>query len=458
MNPAMKQTTLYLIGVESSGAFPDTRSLERIRNCQALVLSKRHQTLLSPLLNDLSTIRLIPIAPVQEALVQAARELTHGDVVVLASGDPLFFGIGRTLLQFFSPDRIAIHPALSSMQLAFSRFKIPWDDAGFLSLHGRGRSSSIPGASDTGPSLACEANNLAATLLTHDKVFLFTDHNSSPDQIAKSLLTECGNGIDAEYVLYVAENLGMDNERLHTGTLSEIAEQTFTPLNVMILIKTSSSPMVPYFGLAEDEITHSRGLITKNEVRAASLHALRLPRQGVLWDVGAGSGSVGLEAARLFPELQVFAVEREEEQVKNIQKNREQFQAWNLKLLQGGAPDILTYLPAPDRVFIGGSGGQLHAIIDHAAKRLTPGGRIVVNAVLEKTAQDAPEYLHAQGLEVTLSEIKVTRRCYPQATDSPVSLAPWTAQKRPEQESQAMHPITIIVGQKKNTEQEKTDE
>ena len=403
---------------------------------------------------------MIPIAPIQDALKQSARELMQGDVVVLASGDPLFFGIGRTLLHFFGPDRIVIHPALSSMQLAFSRFKIPWDDARFISLHGR------------------EMKNLAATLLSHDKIFLFTDRTSSPDRIAISLLTECGRVIDAEYVIHVAENIGLENEHLHTGTISAIAQQTFAPLNVMILLRTkaSSASAAPSFGLREEEITHSRGLITKNEVRAASLHALRLPRQGVLWDVGAGSGSVGLEAARLFPELLVFAVEKEDEQIKNIQKNREQFQAWNLKPLQGSAPQVLADLPAPDRVFIGGSGGQLRAIIDHAAGRLNPGGRIVVNAVLEKTAQDAPAYLHAQGLEVTLSEIRVTRHCYPQTMDGPVSRAPGTVQERPqtmdgpvsrapgtvqerpEEESQPLHPITIIIGRKKNTEQENTDE
>jgi precorrin-6Y C5,15-methyltransferase (decarboxylating) len=449
--------------------------------------------MLAAILDDLPTVRLIPIAPVQDALQQAAHFLTEGDVVVLATGDPLFFGIGRTLLQFFGPDRIVIHPALSSMQLAFSRFKIPWDDAKFLSLHGREihnlTATAIPGSHGIRASMP-----VAAAILIHDKVFLFTDRTSSPDRIAGSLLTECGSGINTEYVVHVAENIGLDNEQLHTGTLSEIAEQTFGPLNVMILIKRSAAHPIPCFGLTEDEITHSRGLITKNEVRAASLHALRLPRHGVLWDVGAGSGSVGLEAARLFPELQVMAVERDEEQVKNIQKNRERFQAWNLKLFHGSALEVLKDLPAPDRVFIGGSGGQLRDIIDHVAERLRPGGRIVVNAVLEKTVQEAPTYLHAQGLEVTLSEIRVTRRRYPQAMDGPVSRAPgkvqerpqamddpvsqapgmvqerpqamdgpvsrapWTAQKRPEQGSQTMHPITIIVGRKKNTKQERTDE
>jgi len=413
MKQTAEQTSVHLIGVESSGVFSES-IIDLIRNCRALVLSKQHQALLSPLLDDLSAARLIPIAPVQDALKQAARELTHGDVVMLASGDPLFFGIGRTLLHFFGPARIVIRPALSSMQLAFARFKIPWDDAGFLSLHGR------------------ETKNLAASILTHDKVFLFTDRHSSPDRIAGSLLTECGSGINAEYVIHVAENIGMADERLHTGTLSEIAKLCFGPLNVMILMKTKASPasMAPCFGLSEDEITHSRGLITKNEVRAASLHALCLPRQGVLWDVGAGSGAVGLEAARLFPELQVFAVEREEEQITNIQKNRKEFQAWNLQVLHGSAPDALAGLPAPDRVFIGGSSGQLRTIIEHAAERLTPGGRMVVNAVLEKTAQEAPQYLHANGLQVTLSEINITRSCYP------------------DQGSQVMHPITIIVGRK----------
>ena len=470
----MKQAMIHLIGVDSSGPFSDN-TIDLIRNSVALVLSRRHRTRLASIVDDLPALCLIPIAPVQEALVQAARELTRGDIVILATGDPLFFGVGRTLLQAFNPDRILIYPALSSMQLAFSRFKIPWDDAGFLSLHGR------------------EIKSLASCLLSQDKIFLFTDQRSSPDLIAQTLLTECSHKIDSLYIVHVAENLGMKDERLHTGTFTEMAQRTFSPLTVMILIRTQRSPEKSCFGLSEDEIIHSRGLITKNEVRAASLHGLRLPRQGVLWDVGAGSGSVGLEAARLCPGLQVFAIERQDEQVENIHKNRQKFQAWNLQIIQGSAPDALAGLPAPDRVFIGGSGGQLSAIIGHAAERLSPGGRIVVNAVLEKTAQEAPAYLHEQGLSVSSSEIKVVRRHYPQTMDGPVSPAPGMDEGRPQamdgpvspapgmdegrpqtmdgpvshapgmdegrpqaMDGQTMHPITIIVGRK--IDQEKRDE
>ncbi|MDD3814339.1 MAG: precorrin-6y C5,15-methyltransferase (decarboxylating) subunit CbiE [Desulfocapsaceae bacterium] len=424
----MSQTRIHLIGVESGEQISE-KLIALLQNCRVLVLSKRHRTMLSSILDQQAVKRLIPIAPVKEALAQVALELIHGDVAILASGDPFFFGIGRTLLQLFGPDRIMVYPARSSMQIAFSRFKIPWDDARFLSLHGR------------------ETDNLASSILIHDKVFLFTDYRLSPDLIAHSLLAECGKAIDTEYRVHVAENLGMDNERLHTGTLSEIAVRSFSPLNVMILLKTSPTSTIPPFGLSENEIAHSRGLITKNEVRAASLHALRLPRHGVFWDVGAGSGAVGLEAARLFPELQVFAVERDDDQIGNIQQNRELFQTWNLQVFHGSAPDTLAALPAPDRVFIGGSGGQLRAIIEHTAGRLNPGGRIVVNAVLEKTAVNAPAFLHKQGLTVSLSEISVTRRPYPPVTDASQE-APLGWAERPEQGDQTLHPITIIVGQK----------
>jgi precorrin-6Y C5,15-methyltransferase (decarboxylating) len=469
----MKQTKIHLIGVESSGEL-SAQNIACIQNCRALILSNRHREMLLPILGGLPAVLQIPIAPVREALKQAESALTHGDVAILATGDPLFFGIGRTLLDFFGPERLLISPALSSMQLAFSRFKIPWDDAKFLSLHGNPRAGD---KKQEAGSISCPLSPapclLSPLLLNQDKLFLFTDHRSSPDRISQTLLDECGREINRDYLVHVAENLGFADEQLHTGTFSEIAKRTFGPLTVMIVIKTWQSPHPDTrFGLTEDEIVHSRGLITKNEVRAATLHELRLPCQGVFWDVGGGSGAISLEAARLFPGLQVFAVEREKEQIENIQENRNKFQVWNLQWLQGNAPDVLAALPDPDRVFIGGSGGHLRAIIEYATKRLLPGGRIVVNAVLEKTALEAPRFLHENGWHVTMSEIKVTRRrWYPQAMDGPVSRDPGMDQERPQAMdgpvsrdpgAQILHPITIIVGQKnraeKNQDREKRDE
>ncbi len=499
----MNQTMIYLIGVESSGEL-SAQTITLIRSCRALVLSRRHQNMLSPILDVLETVAQIPIAPVQETLQQTELALTHGDVAILATGDPLFFGIGRSLLDYFGPERLIISPALSSMQLAFSRFKIPWDDAQFFSLHGhptamdglvsraprtaQERPTALDGFVSQAPRTAQErpstsernqentplSRPLAPLLLNRNKLFLFTDHRLSPDRISQTLLDECGQAINCDYLVHVAENLGLADEKLHTGTFAEIAKLTFGPLTVMIICKTSQSHPANRFGLIEDEIVHSRGLITKNEVRAATLHALRLPDHGVFWDIGGGSGAISLEAARLFPALQVLTVEREDEQIANIQKNRDKFQAWNLQWIQGSAPDVLTSMPDPDRVFIGGSGGHLRAIIEYATRRMRPEGLIVVNAVLEKTAQDAPRYLHENGWCVTTSEIKVTRRRYPQVTDDQVSKAqrrlrvsrdPEMDQERPqatdgpvsqEPESLTLHPITIVVG-RNNRFQTKTN-
>lgn len=353
----------------------------------------------------------IPIVPLDMTLQRIEESLRDGDVTVLASGDPLFFGIGRKLISAFPEVEIQITPARSSMQLAFSRFQIPWDDAHFISLHGR------------------PAGNLAASLLRWPKVFVLTDRQNTPDMIARQLLKECGKEYTSEISVHVGENLGFEIERLIKGSLEEIADQAFVDPNVMILVNRSPALQIePVFGLQEPEICHSRGLITKNEVRAASIHSLRLPRNGVLWDVGAGSGSVGLEVARLFPGIQVMAIEKEEEQWQHIEANRKKFAAWNLELVKGMAPDALSNLPDPKRIFVGGSGGNLEQILDCCVTRLLPGGSIVVNAVIEKTAALAPEILYGYGLEVEIRELAVQRFSYPEG------------------DRQQYNPIKIIVG------------
>ncbi len=404
---------LHILGFDSSNL--DCSVLHStLGSSAALVTSSRLYEKLSESAGEVQLPPLIPIVPLAEALFQIQQSLKTGHVTVLASGDPLFFGIGRRLIEAFPDVEIHIAPALSSMQLAFSRFQLPWDDARFVSLHGRSN------------------RQLAANLLVWPKVFVFTDSENSPNAIARQLLIECGDEATAGVLIHVGENLGFAEERLISGTLQEIAVQSFADPNVMILVNDGfSSGAECSFGLQEREICHSRGLITKSEVRAAALHALRLPKEGILWDVGAGSGSVGLEAARLFPGLSVLAIEKEEEQWANIERNRKHFAAWNLELVKGSAPEALQNLENPARVFVGGSGGNLEQILDYCVARLLPGGTIVVNAVIEKTAVKAPQILYGHGLDVEIKEIHVQRRSYPA------------------KEAMSYNPITIIVGVKK---------
>lgn len=381
-----------------------------LRPCATVVVSRRHRPLVAGL-----HCRLIDMSPMAAMLEQVDEALLTGHVAVLASGDPLFFGIGRTLIARFGADRLAVHPALSAVQLACARFRLPWDDLALQSLHGR------PG------------HDIPGQVLRHAKVMLFTDQHNSPNRVAATLLAvlqEC-NDVDRIKTIRirVAENLGLTDERLTSGSLAEIAAQTFAPLNLM-LVEQPLLPETLRFGLREDEIHHSRGLITKDEVRAATLHRLRLPAFGVFWDIGGGSGSISLEAARLNPELSVQTVEKNPEALQNIRANIKQYSTYNIHLISGEAPEALVGLPAPNRIFIGGSGKRLEAIIEAAVDQLTEGGRIVINAVLASTETTAVQCLQRLQLKVASSTLAVTRREYPGGA------------------TRVFNPITLITGDK----------
>lgn len=409
-------TVLYIFGFDPTSS-KQSSLRSTLEASVGIIASKRlYENLLKLRLTE-SYPPLIPVVPLAKCIEITRELLKKGDVIVLASGDPFFFGIGRKLTESFPDQKTIVSPEISSMQLAFARFNLPWDDAWFVSLHGRSN------------------KQLASKLLQHSKTFVLTDPKNSPDYIAHKLLEEYGEKAVSMYSMHVAEHLGFSSEQIFSGTFAQIASQKFADPNVMIIIKTrSKKQMYPDFGLQEHEICHSRGLLTKNEVRAAAIHALRLPARGVFWDVGAGSGSVGLEVARLHPELQVLAIEKKSEQWQNIKDNQKKFAVWNMRLIQGEAPDALQQLDNPDRVFIGGSGGNLKNIIEFCAEKLLINGIIVVNAVIKKTAKIAPEVLYSLGFEVEIREITVKRNNYPNG------------------EIEMFNPIKIIVGHKKSQE------
>ena len=321
-------------------------------------------------------------------------------VIVLTSGDPLFYGIGKRLQTRFPDWQISYYPAVSYMQSSFARFGIHWDDASFLSLHGRPLES-IDGA------------------LFSPKLFLFTDPENTPNRIAHHLKRRLSDGQQKSRRLYVAECIGLVTEKFSEGTIDEICTRTFRQPNSMIIVDQSfeNDTKPQRFGLNESEIEHSRGLITKSEVRAAVIHRLRLPESGVFWDVGAGSGSISLEVSRLYDSLSVYAVERHEQQLANIGANLNCYRCRNLTIVSGEAPDVLAQLPSPDCVFVGGSGGRLEEILEYVAGVLNENGRIVLTAVLEKTAQRAPEILYRKGFTVDISRVQVTRSSYPEQNE-----------------------------------------
>lgn len=379
---------LFVIGIADTMLSTQQESL--LARSVLIVGARRFEEMASHL-----PVRFLNITPLPEALAAIGSHLQQGNVAVLASGDPLFYGIGRCLLAEFPEEIIEISPALSSVQRACALFRIPWDDALVTSLHGR-TSSHLPGL-----------------LLGHAKNLILTDVNHSPDRIAGQILDYLqliGEDELKETIrMMVAEDIGLATEKVFCGTLQEGSTQRFSPLNIVCLLRPAAALPDYRFGLTEDLLHHSRGLITKNEVRAATLHQLRLPEAGVFWDIGAGSGSLSIEAARANPALTVYAVEQKDEELQNIKNNIVKFRSFNIVPVPGRAPEALDRLPAPDRIFVGGSSGSLAAIIELAAARLPAGGLLVINGVIDKTVHEAPPLMEKFGFSVTTSIIGVTR-------------------------------------------------
>jgi precorrin-6Y C5,15-methyltransferase (decarboxylating) len=324
------------------------------------------------------------------------------NIVLLASGDPLFFGIGRIAVREFGKDLVEILPDLSSIQVAFSRIKEPWGEAFFISLHG-------------GPDpakrrkLEYELEEVPALIKRYGRLGILTDKVNNPSEIAR-MLHSSSLTHHLPIRMYVCERLGYPDERIIEGAPGEIVNMTFVDPNVVIVLNPEhqgqGDKRDTRFGLKEEEIQHSRGLITKDEVRAVTIHKLRLPQKGIFWDIGAGSGSVSIEVARINPELMVFAIEKNDEQVENIQTNITRFDISNIRVIKGQAPDALRELPAPDRVFIGGSGGRLEEIVEVSAKK---GAEImVINATTIETLQEALNALETKGFNTEVCQVSVS--------------------------------------------------
>jgi precorrin-6Y C5,15-methyltransferase (decarboxylating) len=286
--------------------------------------------------------------------------------VVLASGDPLFYGIGRALLEAIPRDDLVFLPHVSSVQLAFARIKETWHDAQVVSLHGRPPDALI-----------------AAVRAREPKIAILTDARNHPAAIAEILR---GLGAALEYTLWVCEDLGGRDERISRHRPADLRDVEFSPLNVVILMREAKGEAgeIPVLGIPEAALLGdgaTRGMVTRREVRLLALCRLELRPGDVLWDIGAGSGSVAIEAARLSPRLQAFAIERDAAARQQLERNVARFSAAAVRIIAAEAPEGLDGLPDPEAVFIGGSGGRLAEILVTVARRLKCGGRVVLNCV-----------------------------------------------------------------------------
>ena len=377
--------TIHVIGAGIAGqeAF-GIQALEKIREADLLCGGERLLALFPDFVGE-----TMSIDKNLGALVETLQR-HQGRAVVLASGDPLFFGIGRYLLRNLPDTLLEFLPNVTSVQYAFAKIREPWDDAVFISVHGRGLAKAID------------------RIIANDKAAILTDEVNTPAAIAKALLERGCSG----YRAYLCEDLGTADERIRITNITDLAEIEAAPLNVLLLIREfdeEEQAYVPTLGIPDDEFLTVKKLITKEEIRVVTLAKLKLRHDMCLWDVGAGSGSISIEADHLLPNGRIFAIERNEECRRFIKQNLQKFNARNVQLVEGDAPQCLEELPDPDRVFIGGSGGHLWEILELVDQRLAAGGRIVLNAITLDTLTAANEYFGNAGYEVEVVTVNIAR-------------------------------------------------
>ncbi|MFK5915209.1 MAG: precorrin-6y C5,15-methyltransferase (decarboxylating) subunit CbiE [Woeseiaceae bacterium] len=426
-------TVCHIIGVLDNGAKGlSQETLQIIKQADSVIGATRTLALFE---NEFSTsvtqhdltghLKLVP-----GWITKAVND--HQQVVVLATGDPLCHGIAKYLIGKLGADVCDVIPNVSTIQLACTRLRIPWQDIKICSVHSRDAGEWVRGAEPTHGLYF-----LLQQLKQHQTVAVFTSPENSPARIARMLQTE--NMASVFKISVVADILQKTECIREKLSVDEVAEKSFPELNVVILHAEHAVDAPVLFGLADSSF-HQRkpekGLITKREVRVASLAAMQLRHNSIVWDIGAGSGSVGLEAARLCRDGHVYAIEKNEADFDNSLKNQLNMNISNYTLLQSKAPEGLQSWMDPDAIFIGGSGGELVELIKLSLQRLRANGRLVMNFVTLENMAAATQALKEFDAEWSFTQISVSRsqpilHMHRLAAENPVWIV--TAQNKIEQ-------------------------
>lgn len=387
---------LYIIGIGDNGLDSLTERARRIVEDADLVFGAERTLSLVPGIKA----RKQAVGTDLDRIVSELADSTDLKAVILAEGDPLFYGTARYLWDRLGKDRFEVIPHVSSMQLAFARVKESWDEAYLTNLSSR------------------PLDRVIERIRIAEKVGLFTSDETPPSAVVQALLDQ---GLDY-FTAYVCENLGMPDERVTQGELADIAGMTFSPLNVLILVRKPEFPDRPreaggirLFGNPEEAFAQSKPrseLSTRLEMRCLALARMDIREASTVWDIGAGSGSVAIEAAQLALQGRVYAVERNLDDYRLIVANAERFGVKNVEAVHGSAPDVLADLPDPDAVFVGGTGREVRLLLETAYTRLRPRGRLVVNVASIENLAAAHSCLRKHEDEVDVCMLNVARGVY----------------------------------------------
>lgn len=306
-------------------------------------------------------------------------------ISVLVSGDVGFFSAaGRLRGQLAQHGAVQMVCGLSSMQYFCAKLGVSYDDACVRSLHGR-------------------VGSILGAVSYHKKTFVLTGGENTAPKVCRTLADAGLGGL----TVHLGENLGAENERIQTGTAETLANQTCGNLAVLLIEHPDAANA--YEPVRDDMLTRAKVPMTKEEVRWVSVGRLAVQPRDTVWDVGAGTGAVTLELARKASDGLVYAVERKPEAVALLHENRAKLGGYNVQIVEGAAPDALEALPAPDCVFVGGSGGAMRRILE-IAKHKNPAVRVVVNAIALETLHETQAALAALGFaDIEVAQLSAAR-------------------------------------------------
>lgn len=390
--------SIHVIGLGVSEYAELGRQAQLAIDAADLVIGSERQldTLRGYLSAQSKTLVLPKLSQLREKFTELQASSTQTKVILLASGDPLYFGIGRWVAQNFSDANVCFCPAVSSIQAACHRLALSIQDTQVISLHGRPLSS------------------IYRYLKPHQTLVILTDQHSHPQALASA----CKQAGFAKAKISVCEKLGYSDEKVQRFTLSELLQKpadAFDPLHVSVIEAGEADTYLPSFPGIEDThfITNSeagKGLITKREVRLAILSLMQVSINDVVWDIGAGCGGVAVELAFWQPKARVFAIEHHPERLACLNANIERFGVVNqLQSVAARAPEALADLPVANKVFIGGSDGELPILLDQVWKQLPKGGFLVVSAVTEQTKAQLLAFVDEQSMSFETMQIAISK-------------------------------------------------
>ncbi|GEM_PF-3559579 len=338
-----------------------THHLNAIYNADIIVGAKR----LLNLFNDLTSIKIHIDTEIIKKLDEVFIKYPNKKIVILASGDSLFYGIGALLAKRFTHDQVQYIPNTTSVQVGAAKLGLVYSELNYYSVHGR--SKKLPIAQINNSPLVC----------------ILCDSINNPWQIAQDLIAYNPNNRQRKCV--ICQNLGLPEETLNRLNLGDILQKTFANLTFIFILQEGQSVKEIALGLPDDLFYKDSNCITHPEIRAVVLSKLKLKPHSILWDLGAGSGSVGLEACTIANELTVYSVEKSAKRCQNIIKNSVALGINNLTAIEGDIFKTMPNLPKAQSVFIGGGGNDIIKIIQWILKSLPTGTRLVITAIMQET-------------------------------------------------------------------------